>query len=73
MRLGLELLPAHVQIDLLVAEAKGDAPLTEAFELHAQHARVEIDGGVGLRGGQHQVVEVVDHEKGFGERIGFRP
>lgn len=73
VRLGLELLPAHVQIDLLVAEAKGDAPLAEAFELHAQHARVEIDGGVGLRGGQHQVVEVVDHEKGFEERIGARP
>jgi hypothetical protein len=35
----------------------------EALELHPEHARVEIDARARVGGGQHDVVEVVDHRR----------
>jgi hypothetical protein len=49
-----------------LAELEGEAldrrrAADEAFQLHAQHAGVEVHAGLAARGGQHEVVEVVDH------------
>jgi hypothetical protein len=66
VRLGLELGALHVQVDLLQAEAQRVAlhrrrAADEGLELHAEHAGVEVHAGLAARGGQHEVVQVVDH------------
>ncbi|MNW03984.1 hypothetical protein D3C71_1999990 [compost metagenome] len=61
MRLGLELVAAHVQVDFLVAEAQRLAAGAERFQAHAQDAGVKIHRGLGVGAGQDQMVQVIDH------------
>ena len=55
-----------MQIDLLVAEVKRLANDAvggfEAVVAHAHHPGVEVDAGGFVNGGQHQMVEMVDHD-----------
>src|SRR5581483_5960087 len=62
-RLGLELAALLVQVDLLRAELERHAAFAEALERHAEHARVEIDAFARARGGEDDVVEMVDHRR----------
>ena len=64
MGLGLELVTAAMDVDLLVAEAQRVPAARERFQAHAEHARVEVDAGRCIDGGEHQVVEVVDQDGG---------
>ncbi|MOA69849.1 hypothetical protein D3C78_1982860 [compost metagenome] len=63
MGLGLEFMAAHVQVDLLIAEAQRLPAFAEDFQAHAQDAGVEIHRGVGVHAGQDQVVQAIDHER----------
>jgi hypothetical protein len=58
--LGLEFVTGPVQVDLAVAEGKGGASRAERDRLHAEHAGVEVHGGVDIGDGQHQMVEAID-------------
>ncbi|MNT83053.1 hypothetical protein D3C72_2228680 [compost metagenome] len=62
MGLGFEFAPAHLQIDLLVAEAQRLAALAKGLQAHAQDAGVEVHRGVGVGAGQDQMIQVIDHE-----------
>ncbi|WWW37439.1 hypothetical protein V8017_18485 [Stenotrophomonas rhizophila] len=55
-----------MQVDLLQPEAQRGAPGAEGLYLHAQHAPVEIAGGVDVGHGEHEVVEAVDMQVGHG-------
>jgi hypothetical protein len=61
VRLGQEFLAGLMQIDFLRAKLEGMAAGTKRFQLHAQHARIEIDAGRLVAGGQYQVIQVVYH------------
>jgi hypothetical protein len=61
VRLRLELGALHMQVDLLVAEAKRLPPLAEALVVHAQHVDVEAHAGGLVGSGEDEVVEVIDH------------
>ena len=51
----------RIRIDLLRAEGQGTARwITEHDFLHAEHAPVEIDGGVDVGDRQHPVVELAN-------------
>lgn len=62
MRLGLKLMPLHMDIDLLLAEHKRLATLPERLQAHPQsvnvegHARIEVDRG------EDQMVEAINHD-----------
>jgi hypothetical protein len=58
--LRLELVTGPMQIDLAAAEGKRGAPRAERHRRHTQDAGVEVDGGVDVDYGQHQMVEPVD-------------
>lgn len=52
----------HMDVDFLPAEFQRQAfAVAEGFQRHAEDFGVETDDGVGLCGGQHEVVEAVDH------------
>src|ERR1700761_7113078 len=63
MRFRLEFAAAYMQIDLLIAEAKRDTPGAEGLQLHLHDLRVELRRGFCIGAGQHQMVEMVDHEE----------
>ena len=67
-RLGLELTPGLMQIEFLLAEYQGAAPGAEALVAHAQHALIEIDGGVDIRHRQYQMVQSLDHAQCLSRR-----
>lgn len=60
--LGLEFAALDVQVDFLVAEPEGFAALAEGLQRHAQEPDVEIHAGGLVRGGEDEVVEMVDHD-----------
>src|SRR5215217_8085079 len=61
MRLGLELVPFDMQVDLLIAELECLAAGAEGLQCHAKVLNVEAHACGLISGGQHQVVEVIDH------------
>jgi hypothetical protein len=55
-----------MQIDFLLTKPQGLAlhwrrPTHKAFELHAQNTDIKIQTRRFIKGGQHQVVKVVNH------------
>ena len=66
VRLGFKLTSFHMPIDFLVSKLEGYAfhrrrTADEAFQRHAQDTGVEINAGIGVVGGQHQMVQMVNH------------
>ena len=68
VRLGLEFVPPLVQIDLLVAIAQRLALRAKRLQAHTQHPGVEILAGSEVRGGQDQMIQMVDQQGGL--RVG---
>ena len=70
MGLGLEFGALHVQVDFLIPKLEG-APLDsrraphKGFELHAHDLGVEMNALSLVSGGQHEVIQVVDHGLGL--------
>src|SRR6185503_18801944 len=63
-----ELLAPLVQVDLLVAELERESLLgrgAEALELHAEHLGVEAYARSQVARGEHDMVDVVDHQMTF--------